>query len=247
MGPATFTAGQGVNVRPHPHINIATVTYLFEGEILHRDSAGYVQVIQPGDINMMVAGSGIAHSERERPEIRNTERKLHGLQLWMGLPEEDEETQPMFYHYRATDIPATISNDIPVRVMIGSAFGVTSPVKTFADTLYAEARLKSGQILMLPHAEERAVYVASGSVKIDGELVPEHSMAILTDKAEISLLALQNTRIAIIGGAKMGTRYLDWNFASSRKSRIEQAKEDWKARRFPSIPDDDQEFIPYPT
>lgn len=247
MGPVTFTAEQGVNVRPHPHINIATVTYLFEGEILHRDSAGFTQLIQPGDINLMIAGSGITHSERERPEVRNTERNLHGLQLWMGLPEQDEETDPAFYHYPAATIPATISQDVPVRVMIGSAFGVTSPVKTFAETLYVEARLQNGQAIIIPHAQERAVYVVSGSVQIDDTLVTEHSMAILTDKTEITLLALQNTRVAIIGGATMGQRYLDWNFASSNKARIDKAKEDWQARRFPPIPGDDEEFIPYPS
>ncbi|MEQ9566217.1 MAG: pirin family protein, partial [Pseudomonadales bacterium] len=168
MGPARFEAGKGVNVRPHPHINLATVTYLFEGEILHRDSLGSEQSIRPGDINLMVAGRGITHSERESPEVRSTSHDLHGLQLWLALPEAEEEAEPAFYHYPSADIPSLDIDGIAIRLMMGSAYGSTSPVKTFVKTLYLEAELKSGQALALPDCEERGVYVVRGRINIEG-------------------------------------------------------------------------------
>ncbi|WP_116368224.1 pirin family protein [Parahaliea mediterranea] len=246
MGPAEFAAGKGINVRPHPHINLATVSYLFEGEILHRDSLGTEMAIHPGDINLMVAGRGIVHSERERPEVNASHHRLHGLQLWLALPEADEEIDPAFYHYPARDIPQVDVAGVPARVMMGSAFGVTSPVKTFAETLYFEARLKAAQSIPLPEAEERAVYVIQGQVTIGDTLVPEHAMAALSAKAGIVLRADSDAIIALVGGAAMSHRYLEWNFASSRKERIEQAKDDWREDRFPKVPGDDIEFIPLP-
>lgn len=246
MGPAEFPAGQGINVRPHPHVNIATVTYLFEGEILHRDSLGSVQAIRPGDINLMVAGSGIVHSERERPEVTAISHRLHGLQLWLSLPEAHEEMDAAFHHYPAADIPTATVEGVPVRVMMGTAFGITSPVRTFADTLYVEATLQPGQTIALPDAEERAVYVAQGSLQVRGTIIPEHAMAIFTDAAGVVLEATEESRIAIIGGEHLGERFIEWNFASSRKERIEQAKRDWKQGRFPKVPGDDIEFIPLP-
>lgn len=246
MGPAEFPAGQGINVRPHPHVNIATVTYLFEGEILHRDSLGSVQVILPGDINLMVTGSGIVHSERERPEVTAVAHRLHGLQLWLALPEADEEIDAAFHHYPAADIPTVTVEDVSVRVMMGTAFGVTSPVRAFADTLYVEANLHTGQTIALPDAEERAVYVAQGSLKAQGTAIPEHSMAILADVAGVVLEAAEESRIVIIGGEHLGERFIEWNFVSSRKERIEQAKRDWKQGRFPKVPGDEIEFIPLP-
>lgn len=246
MGPADFPAGPGINVRPHPHINLATVTYLFEGEILHRDSLGCEQAIRPGDINLMVAGSGIVHSERERPEMMESERRLHGLQLWLALPEADEETPPEFLHYPSSDIPALTLNEVPVRVMLGSAYGVTSPVRTFAETLYVEATLQAGQRLSIPDVDERAVYVAGGEVEINGELVPEFALATLDTASGLEIIAKQPSRIAIIGGENIGHRYVWWNFVSSRKQRIEQAKQDWAEGRFPLVPGDDAEFIPLP-
>lgn len=246
IGPAVFPAGQGVNVRPHPHINLATVTYLFEGEILHRDSLNSLQLIRPGDINLMVAGRGIVHSERERPEVTAVEHRLHGLQLWLALPEAVEETAPAFYHYASAEIPALDVAGVPVRVMMGTAFGVTSPVRTFAETLYVEARLQPGQTLQMPDAEERAVYVASGSLKAGDSVIPEHGMAVFTAAPEIVLEAVDETRIAIIGGEKMPPRFIEWNFVSSRRERIEQAKADWQANRFPVVPGDESEFIPLP-
>jgi len=246
MGPAEFAAGQGINVRPHPHVNLATVTYLFEGKILHRDSLGSLQPIRPGDINLMVAGRGIVHSERERPEVTAVAHKLHGLQLWLALPEADEEIEPAFYHYPGTRIPEVTVGGVPVRVMMGSAYGVTSPVKTFAETLYVEARLQPGQTLLLPEAEERAVYVASGSLRARDDVIPEHAMAVFSPEPGVVLEAVSESRIGIIGGERMTPRFIEWNFVSSRKARIEQAKADWQAQRFPKVPGDEEEFIPLP-
>lgn len=246
MGPADFAAGEGIDVRPHPHVNLATVTYLFEGEILHRDSLGSLQAICPGDLNLMVAGSGIVHSERERPEIRAVPHRLHGLQLWLALPEQDEEIDAAFHHYPAADLPPVTVAGVPVRVLMGSAYGVTAPVRVFARTLYVEAQLQAGQTILLPDAEERAVYVVQGLLKARETVMPEHSMAVFQQQREIALEATTAARIAIIGGEHMGQRYIDWNFVSSRKERIEQARQDWQAGRFPRVPGDEKEFIPLP-
>jgi redox-sensitive bicupin YhaK (pirin superfamily) len=246
MGPAKFPAGKGINVRPHPHVNLATVTYLFEGEILHRDSLGSLQSIRPGDINLMVAGRGIVHSERERPEVTAQPHRLHGLQLWLALPEADEEVEPAFHHYPSAEIPAVTVEGVPVRVLMGSAYGVTSPVLTFAETLYVEALLQPGQTLVLPDADERAVYVASGHLKARDMEMPEHSLSILGDQPGVVVEAVSESRIGIIGGETMTPRFMEWNFVSSRRERIEQAKEDWKAQRFPKVPGDEDEFIPLP-
>lgn len=247
MGLAHFPAGEGINVRPHPHINLATVTYLFTGEILHRDSLGSYQAIRPGDINLMVAGKGIVHSERERPAVTELPHSLHGLQLWLALPEADEEIDPAFYHYPSASIPALEIADVPVRVLIGHAYGVSSPVKTFFDTLYIEADLKAGQQLILPNAAERGLYIAKGTVKLQGSQISAHQLAVLRPADDICILATTDTRIALIGGAVIGKRYIDWNFVSSSKERIAQAKADWQAGRFPKVPGDENEFIPLPT
>ncbi|AMQ87514.1 pirin family protein [Marinobacter sp. LQ44] len=246
MGPAHFPAGDGINVRPHPHIGIATVTYLFEGEILHRDSLGSLQAIRPGDINLMVAGHGIVHSERERPEITATDHTLHGLQLWLALPEAEEETDPAFYHYPESTVPSVSVGDVPVRVMMGTAYGETSPVKVFADTLYIEAWLKPGQKLTLPDAQERGLYVAKGRLLAGGTEIPEFSMAVLSEQQGVIVEALEETRLALIGGEPLGKRFIEWNFVSSRKERIEEAKRDWENGQFPSVPGDEDEFIPLP-
>lgn len=244
MGPAEFAAGDGLNVRPHPHINLATVTYLFEGEILHRDSVGSHQAIRPGDVNLMVAGKGITHSERERPEVTAKAHRLHGLQLWLALPEADEEIDPAFYHYPGTDIPSVDVDGVPVRVIMGSAYGVTSPVKVYAETLYVETHLQAGQTLQVPAAQERAVYVAEGELKTDDTTLPEYSMGVFSDVPTIELTATKESRIAIIGGEHLGKRYMEWNFVSSRRERVEQAKSDWKAQTFPKVVGDEDEFIP---
>jgi len=245
MGPADFPAGEGINVLPHPHIGIATVTYLFEGEILHRDSVGSYQPIRPGDINLMVAGRGIAHSERERPEITATDHRLHGLQLWLALPEEHEETGPAFHHYPGDDIPAIEIDGVPIRIMIGSAYGVTSPVRQFSETLYLEATLKTGQTLQLPEAAERAVYVAHGALRAHGSELPTHSMTVFSRETGVAVTATDDTRIVVIGGQALGKRFIEWNFVSSSKARIDQAKEDWRAGRFEKVVGDEEAFIPY--
>jgi hypothetical protein len=246
MGRADFAAGEGINVRPHPHINLATVTYLFEGEILHRDSLGSLQPIRPGDVNLMVAGKGITHSERERPEITAAAHSLNGLQLWLALPEAFEEIDPAFYHYPDADIPRVDVGGVPARVIMGSAYGATSPVKMYANTLYVEAHLRAGQRIAVPDAEERAVYVVEGEISTDETLIPEHTMAVFSDAPGIELSAIRDSRIAIIGGQHMSDRYMEWNFVSSRRERIEQAKSEWKAQTFPKVVGDEEEFIPLP-
>lgn len=246
MGAAEFSAGSGINVRPHPHVNLATVTYLFEGEILHRDSLGSYQPITPGDINLMVAGKGIVHSERERPEVTARDHRLHGLQLWMALPEADEETEPAFYHYPSATIPAASIDGVPVRVLIGSAYGLNSPVKTFYQTLYLEAELQTGQSLTLPNSPERGLYLASGELQLQDSTVTAHQLVVLGDAEGVQITATKPSRIALIGGAAIGKRYMEWNFVSSRKERLEQAKQDWQQGRFPKVPGDEKEFIPYP-
>ena len=245
MGPADFAAGHGINVRPHPHIGIATVTYLFEGEILHRDSVGSLQPIRPGDINLMVAGRGITHSERERAAITVEDHRLHGLQLWLALPEEHEETDPAFHHYPSDDIPSLDVHGVPVRVMIGNAYGVASPVRRFSDTLYLEATLTAGQSLELPDVQERAVYVAQGALTAHGAELPTHSMTVFSQQPGVSVTASEDARIAVIGGEPVGRRFIEWNFVSSRKERIDQAREDWRAGRFDKVVGDEAEFIPY--
>ncbi|MDG2087920.1 MAG: pirin family protein [Arenicellaceae bacterium] len=253
MGPAVFAPGQGVSVRPHPHINLATVTYLFDGEILHRDSLGSVQTIRPGDLNLMVAGKGIVHSERERPEVTAVEHGLHGLQLWLALPEKDEEVEPAFYHYPSDVLPAIDVKGVSVRVMIGAAYGQTSPTKTYADTLYVEADLKKGQTLVLPEADERALYLVGGQVEAQavgggGETtqLEKFNLAVLKENADVQITALEDSRLALIGGENVGPRHLFWNFASSSKERMEQAGQDWKDGKFPKVPGDEEEFIPLP-
>lgn len=246
MGPANFVAGEGINVRPHPHINLATVTYLFEGEILHRDSIGSFQAIRPGDVNLMVAGKGITHSERERAEITQVAHRVHGLQLWLALPEADEEVDPAFYHYPSADIPCVEIDGVAIRVIIGSAFGATSPVKMYANTLYVEAYLRAGQKICVPQAEERAVYVAEGELSSGDTFISECSMAVLSSAPTIALTATRDSRIAIVGGEQMGKRFVEWNFVSSRRERIEQAKADWSAQKFPKVIGDEDEYIPLP-
>jgi redox-sensitive bicupin YhaK (pirin superfamily) len=176
--------------------------------------------------------------QRERPEIAATAHRLHGLQLWLALPEADEEIEPAFHHYPGADIPARTIAGVPVRVLMGSAYGVTSPVRTFADTLYVEGHLKKGQRLALPEARERALYVVSGALRLGGMTLPEHSMAILSQAAQVVVEADTDSRIALIGGEPLGERFIEWNFVSSRKERIEQAKADWRAGRYPLVPGD---------
>jgi redox-sensitive bicupin YhaK (pirin superfamily) len=261
MGPHEFEPGGGVDVIPHPHINLATVTYLFEGEIVHRDSIGSIQPIRPGAINLMVAGRGIAHSERTSPDLRAAGHLVHGLQLWHALPETSEEQAPEFLHYAADDIPETSLEGTPVRVLIGAAYGLSSPVKTFAQTLYVEARLSAGESIPLPgDVSELGVYVVTGAVEWLGDAekadagTPVSIAAetlVATDHAIASggsgrLRALADSRIAIIGGESLGKRFMWWNFVSSRVERIEQAKEEWQANAYGPVVDDAGERAPLP-
>lgn len=246
MGPADFPAGEGINVRPHPHINLATVTYLFEGEIFHRDSLGSAVAIRPKDVNLMVAGKGIVHSERTPEPLKASGQRMSGLQLWLALPEQDEECDPAFYHYDQSDIPEVNIEGVAVRVMIGKAFGVTSPVKYFARTLYLEASLEAGQSLEIPKEEERALYVVQGEVSVGNVSVSEHHMLILNETDHPIILANQKAVIVVIGGERLSERFMEWNFVSSRKERIEQAKSDWKNGKFAIIEEDADEFIPLP-
>jgi len=246
MGPVNFKPNQGIDVRPHPHINLATVTYLFEGQIVHRDSVGSFAKINPKDINLMVAGKGIVHSERTDPEIKKSGQKLNGLQLWLALPKKDEETNPAFYHYDKSEIPQTKINEVSIRVMIGSAYGLTSPVKTFAKTLYVEVNLKAGQEIQTPLEEELAAYIVSGEVQIDNVKIKKHHMTVFKNKSNPVIKALEDTILVFIGGETLSERHIFWNFVSSSKERIETAKTDWKNGNFDLIEGDLDEFIPLP-
>ena len=245
MGPAIFPPGSGINVRPHPHIGLATITYLFEGEIMHRDSLGYRQLIQAGAVNLMTAGRGIVHSERASDDLGRTSR-LHGIQSWIALPLELEEMEPTFLHYPATSLPERVMDGCSVRVIIGSAYGLQSPVLTYSPTLYLEATLPAdGTLTLLDEADERAVYVVAGSVSIGADAYGEGTLAVLRQGATAPLRAHAETRVIVVGGAPVGPRHIWWNFVSSSEARIERAKRDWVEMRMGTIAGDD-EFIPLP-
>lgn len=244
LGPATFMAGEGIDVRPHPHINLATITYLFEGELLHHDSLGIKKVIKPGAISLMTAGKGIAHSERTPPELRNEEKTLHALQLWIALPEDKEECAPSFEHTPVENIPELDVNGVSVCVMMGAAYGAVSPVTCHSKSLYLEASLEKGQTLELPAEQERALYVISGEIRIGDEAVNAYEMAVLGD-SDVTIEATAESKIAVIGGDSLGERHIWWNFVSSRKERIEQAKEGWNEGRFDPV-EGENEVIPLP-
>lgn len=247
MGPAQFPPDTGVNVRAHPHIGLATITYLFEGEILHRDNLGYVQVIRPGAVNWMTAGKGIVHSEKVTPEVKASGQKLHGLQVWVALPTDREEIEPRFEHYPDEEIPWVDLSGSRVRVVIGSAYGATSPVKTESETLYVEVNLDPGATLEVPVAEELGIYVVNGSIGLDGETVAEGVLAILRSNATATITSSSGARVMLFGGAALeGERILWWNFVSSSRERMEQAKKDWREGRFADVPGE-SDFIPLPT
>lgn len=247
MGPAEFAPGNGINVRAHPHIGIATITYLFAGQILHRDSLGYEQRITPGAVNWMTAGRGIVHAERTPTDLRESGSSVHGIQSWVALPKELEESEPDFDHYPADSIPATTLDGAGIRVVVGTAFGVSSPVKTASNTLYAEIDLELGGILEIPSAcEERALYVVAGGVAIGGEEYAAGTLAVLSSDAVPRVTALSACKLMLLGGSRLeGDRTLWWNFVSSSKSRIERAKSDWRERRFDKI-EGESSFIPLP-
>ena len=245
MGPAEFPPGQGIQVRPHPHIGIATVTYLFEGEILHADSLGFVQAIQCGAVNLMTTGSGMVHSERAGDDLNETSR-LHGIQSWMALPVDEEEHDPAFQHYPTADIPEVEVGGVTVRVIIGEAYGKTSPVHAYSSTLYLECVMPKGSQVALPDQyEEIGAYVVSGSVSIDGRSYGAGVMAVGCDGAAVTLTAEEESRVMVVGGEPLGERYVYWNFVSSSKERIEKAKSDWREGKFGQVPGE-TEFIPLP-
>ena len=247
MGPAEFRAGQGIDVRPHPHIGLATVTYLFAGEIMHRDSLGCVAPIRPGAVNWMSAGRGIAHSERTAPDHRVAGEPLHGLQCWVALPAPQEEGDPGFTHYDAAALPVETAEGKTVRLVTGRFMGLTSPVVTGWDTLMADVTLAAGASLPLDaETEERAIYVVSGEIEIAGDRFEGGRLLVFKPGDRITVRVASPARIAVVGGAAMdGPRHIWWNFVSSRKERIDQAKADWKAGRFEAVPGE-SEFIPLP-
>jgi redox-sensitive bicupin YhaK (pirin superfamily) len=251
MGPEVLRAGVGLDVAPHPHIGLATVTYLFEGELLHRDSLGTVQMIRPGEVNWMTSGSGIAHSERTPPELRQTGSKLFGLQSWVALPGRDEESEPTFAHHGAGELPIIEGEGKRLRLIAGSLFGAHSPVSTRSQLFYADATLEAGARLQLPaEHEERAVYVVAGSVELTAEDRSFNAGELLVFKPNeaLTLRARSDSpaRLMLLGGARLdGPRHIWWNFVSSSKDRIEQAKEDWQRGRFALVPDE-TDFIPLP-
>ena len=245
MGPARFSEGQGINVRPHPHIGLATVTFLFEGEILHRDSLGYCQAIRPGAVNLMTAGRGIVHSERTSRELLSSGQKLHGLQVWMALPEDKQEMKPSFTHYRKESLPVIHREGVVTTVIIGSHEAEVSPVEVQAETIYLSISMEAGarHDLDIQH-DQWAIYVVSGQIRIDGHTVNASELAVI-DQAMVTLDAGDDSMIVVIGGEDLGPREMYWNFVHSSSERIERAKRDWRDGKFEPVPGD-EEFIPLP-
>ncbi|MDU8913994.1 pirin family protein [Aestuariicoccus sp. MJ-SS9] len=249
FGPAVFRGDEEIDVRPHPHIGLSTVTYLIEGSVVHRDSEGYSQAIEPGAVNMMTAGRGIVHSERGSAEFRKNGGSIFGFQTWLALPNELEETDPGFQHVAATEIPRDEGDGISMSLLAGALNGHTSPTKVFAETLYADLSLAAGARYKLDTMHiERAIYVVSGSVEIVGQdgSFGKDQLVVFQPHAEIIIKAESASRLMVLGGEPFSEkRYIFWNFVSSSRERIEQAAEDWRERRFPGIVGDD-EFIPLP-
>jgi redox-sensitive bicupin YhaK (pirin superfamily) len=247
FGPVQFIAGKGMDVRPHPHIGLATVTYLFDGSIMHRDSEGNVQEIQPGAMNLMTAGRGIAHSERTPDVPRANGQSMLGLQSWIALPIAQEEIAPSFQHFSAADLPTIADNGLTARVISGSAFGAKAPVNMTSEWFYAEVTIEAGKSVPLDaDHEERAIYIVEGEIDIAGEHYEGPKLLVFRPGDRITIKALRNTRMMFLGGTALeGPRYIWWNFVSSRRERIEDAKEDWKFGRFAQVPEE-HEFIPLP-
>ena len=245
FGPVTAGPDDKHDVRPHPHIGLATLTYLFEGAMQHTDSTGAVQRIEPGAINWMTAGRGIVHAERTPADLRGQVRRTHGLQLWLALPAADEEMAPSFAHTPLAALPALEVGGVRLRVLVGSAFGATSPVAVRSPTLYLDMAFSAGDALPLPLATERAIYVVEGAVQLDGQAVPPATMVVLAAGEEPMLSADSDARVVLIGGDPLGHRHIVWNFVSSRKERIVQATQDWQAQRFDPVPGE-TEFIAWP-
>ena len=247
MGPAKLAAGTGVDVRPHPHIGLATVTYLFDGGLMHRDSLGTVQLIEPGAVNWMTAGHGIAHSERSPDEDRPGGPRLHGIQTWIALPQSHERTEPNFSHHPKPSIPLITLPGVYMHLIAGTAFGRTAPTPTYSPMFYLAAEMESGAALELPNEhEERGVYVVSGEVEVAGEPVPLRHLAVVPANTPVRVCARSAARVMLIGGAAMdGDRHIWWNFVASSRELMDAAAERWKSGGFPQVPGE-TEFIPLP-
>ncbi len=249
MGPAILKAGEALDVKPHPHIGLSTVTYLFDGEIKHRDSLGTEVVVRPGDINLMTAGRGIVHSERTPENLRGHPLSMSGLQTWLALPDDKEEIAPDFSHTEREAMPLIDIAGATGRVVIGDFAGLRSPVKTFTDTLYADLSLTPGAKFPFPaDHEERAIYILSGSLEVAGDVFAADQLLAFRAGDDITLKGgVDGCHIMLFGGAALNSRrYIWWNFVSSSKERIEQAKEEWRTRRFDIVPGDEDEFVPLP-
>ncbi len=248
FGPAHFDIGAGMDVRPHPHINLATVTYLFDGAIDHRDSLGTHATIRPGALNLMTAGMGIVHSERTPAEERATGSPISGMQTWLALPDGKEEIDPAFEHVAAVDLPQIDDNGVTARVIMGSLWGRTAPTTQHAETIYADIAMQAGATMPIDaEADERGVLVATGSASLDGQVLDTHSLYVLAPGVPMTLRAQSGCRVMLLGGEAFKTpRHVWWNFVSSSRDRINQAKDDWRADRFPKVPGDEEEYIPIP-
>jgi len=248
MGPAVMERGAGIDVRPHPHIALATVTYLFEGELIHRDTLGSEIAIHPGDVNWMLAGQGIAHSERSSPEERARGVRIHGIQSWVALPTAHEEDAPAFAHHPASTLPKIEREGVELTVIAGTAYGAESPVGVLSPTLYVEARLEDGARLTVDEGHpQRAVHVVDGTARIGEQQIAPGVMAVLRPGAEVTVEAEGATRLMLLGGGPLdGDRHIWWNFVSSSRERIERAKDDWRNGRFGKVRGDEKEFIPLP-
>ena len=247
MGPAVFPSGSGVSVRPHPHIGLATITYLFDGTIMHRDSLGYQQAITPGAVNWMTAGRGIVHSERTPAALLESGSSLHGIQTWLALPLEAEEIAPAFDHYPREQIPEAVIDGVHVCLIVGAMFGLESPVRTASRSCYASLRMATKTSVQVPeNYDEVAIYVVDGTIKVGGTELGAGLMAVPAASDDRTIVAQQDSHIMLLGGDTLvGRRYLWWNFVSSSRERIEAAKRQWKSGDFDSVPDD-PEFIPLP-
>jgi hypothetical protein len=248
MGPAHLPPGGGIDVRPHPHINLATVTYLFAGAIDHRDSLGTFRTIEPGAVNLMTAGRGIVHSERSPVHLRSGGPELSGIQTWLALPQAKEEMDPAFEHVPKEDLPLIEAQEASARVVMGTLWGATSPVTCHSETIYADLALRpGGSVPVDPGADERAIYLAEGDASIDGLPLDQHVLYVLRPGIAATLRSERGGHIMLCGGAPMdGPRFVWWNFVSSSRERIREAREDWKAERFPLVPQDAGERIPLP-
>ena len=254
FGPVEFAPGQGMEVRPHPHLNLSTVSYLFEGQIWHRDSLGSNQMIEPGAVNWMTAGRGIVHSERTPQSLKQKAHRLHGIQLWVALPEALEECDPQFSHHSKESLPEFKFEGINFKLILGKAFGHESPVRVHSDLFYLEAQIPRGARLTLPSdPREVAAYVVDGSILIGDQKIQKNTMVVERKGSRLTIEALLDSRIMLLGGLPVGPRLIEWNFVTSSASRMEEAKSEWRSgprpesSRFRTIPGDDQEFIPLPS